>query len=144
VLIPKQRLSTADNIAECRDEKEDLKLSGTGVGRPRCDKLEKHADVVWRFGDQLRQDTIQLPRWEPYWSETCDALIFAAGTVERLPDVTMRSGQPPQDPVTPPVSPELADASRQLDLAGRATRHDSIAASARGARAATRRARAAR
>ena len=30
----------------------------------RCDKLEKHAHVVWQLGDQLRQDTIQPPRWE--------------------------------------------------------------------------------
>jgi hypothetical protein len=31
-----------------------------------CDKLEKHVHVVWQLDDQLRQDTIQPPRWEPY------------------------------------------------------------------------------
>ena len=51
----------------------------------KCDKLEKHAHVVWQLDDQLRQDTIQPPRWEPYRSDTCDALVFAAGTMERLP-----------------------------------------------------------
>lgn len=71
--------------------------------RKRCGKLEKHAHVVWQLNDQLRQDTIQPPRWEPYRSATCDALVFAAGTMERLPtiNVTMRSGQPPKDPVQP-------------------------------------------
>ena len=35
-----------------------------------CDKLEKHVLVVWQLGDQLRQDTVQPPRWEPFRSET--------------------------------------------------------------------------
>jgi hypothetical protein len=65
----------------------------------RCDRLEKHAHVVWQLDDQLRQDTIQPPRWGLYRSGTCDALIFASGTTERLPDITMRSGPPPEDPV---------------------------------------------
>src|SRR5215217_4920858 len=60
-----------------------------------CDKLEKHAHVVWQLDDQLRQDTIQPPRWEPYRSDTCDALVFAAGTMERLPNITWPSGPPP-------------------------------------------------
>jgi hypothetical protein len=64
----------------------------------RCDKLEKHAHVVWQLDNQLRQDTIQPPRWEPYRSDTCDAMVFAAGTMEPLPDITMRSGAPPEDP----------------------------------------------
>jgi hypothetical protein len=67
----------------------------------RCDKLEEHAHVVWQLDDQLRQDTIQPPRWEPYRSDTCDALVFADGTLERLPSITMRSGPPPEDPVRP-------------------------------------------
>jgi hypothetical protein len=62
----------------------------------RCDKLEKHAHVVWQLGDQLRQDTIQAPRWEPYRSATCDALVFARGTIDRLPSSTMRSSKPPE------------------------------------------------
>jgi hypothetical protein len=67
----------------------------------RCDKLEKHAHVVWQLGDQLRQDTIQAPRWEPFRSATCGALVFARGTMERLPGSTMWSGVPPEDPVRP-------------------------------------------
>jgi hypothetical protein len=63
----------------------------------RCDKLKKHAHVVWQLDDQLRQETIQPPRFEPYRSDTCDALVFAYGTVERLPSTT--SGPPPEDPV---------------------------------------------
>lgn len=65
----------------------------------RCDKLEEHAHVVWQLDDQLRQDTIQPPRWEPYGSATCDALVFAAGTMERLPSRPF--GTPPKDPVRP-------------------------------------------
>ena len=67
----------------------------------RCDKLEKHAHVVWQLGDQLRQDTIQAPRWEPFRSATCGALVFARGTMKRLPGSTMWSGVPPEDPVRP-------------------------------------------
>jgi hypothetical protein len=67
----------------------------------RCDKLEEHAHVVWQLDDQLRQDTIQPPRWEPYRSDTCDALVFASGIIERLPDITMRSSLPPEAPVRP-------------------------------------------
>jgi hypothetical protein len=69
----------------------------------RCDKLEEHAHVVWQLGDQLRQDTIQPPRWEPYGSEVCDAFVFAAGTVERLLGLTWGHDPvpPPQDPVRP-------------------------------------------
>jgi hypothetical protein len=78
----------------------------------RCDKLEKHAHVVWQLDDQLRQDTIQPPRWEPYRSDTCDALVFAYGTLERLPNSTWPSGPPPEDPVRPrqsrPSWPRLA------------------------------------
>ena len=78
----------------------------------RCDKLEKRAHLVWQLDDQLRQDTIQPPRWEPYRSDTCDALVFAYGTMERLPSITMRSGPPPEDPVRPrqsrPSWPRLA------------------------------------
>jgi hypothetical protein len=77
----------------------------------RCDKLDKHAHVVWQLDDQLRQDTIQPPRWEPYRSDTCDALVFAYGTVESSPSITMRSG-PPEDSVRPrrsrPSWPRLA------------------------------------
>jgi hypothetical protein len=65
----------------------------------RCDMLEKHEHVVWQLGNQLRQDTIQQPRWEPYWSDVCDALVFAAGTVEEVPTVTW--WPPPKDPVRP-------------------------------------------
>jgi hypothetical protein len=66
----------------------------------KCDKLGKHAHVVWQLDDQLRQDTIQPPRWEPYRSDTCDALVFAAGTVEPAPDVTWPTEQPsPEKPV---------------------------------------------
>ena len=64
----------------------------------RCDKLEKHAHVMWQLGDQLHQDTIQAPRWEPFRSATCDALVFARGTMEPLPGSTM---WPPEDPVRP-------------------------------------------
>ena len=46
---------------------------------------------MWQLDDQLRQDTIRPPRWEPYRSDTCDALVLAAGNVERLPDITMPS-----------------------------------------------------
>jgi hypothetical protein len=79
----------------------------------RCDKLKKHAHVVWQLDDQLRQDTIQPRRWdEPYWSDTCDALVFAYGTIERLPTKTMRSGVVTEDPVRPrqsrPSWPRLA------------------------------------
>src|SRR5688572_10434338 len=38
-----------------------------------CDQLAMHVHVVWQLGDQLRQDTVQPPRWEPYWSDVCDA-----------------------------------------------------------------------
>ena len=68
-----------------------------------CDKLEKHVHVVWQLGDQLRQDTIQPPRWEPYWSDVCDAWVFAAGTVER-PSRHVGDDPvppPPQNPVRP-------------------------------------------
>jgi hypothetical protein len=78
----------------------------------RCDRLEKHAHVVWQLDDQLRQDTIQPPRWEPYRSDTCDALVFAAGTLERLPNITWPSGPPPEAPERPrqsrPSWPRLA------------------------------------
>jgi hypothetical protein len=78
-----------------------------------CDKLEKHRHVVWQLDDQLRQDTIQPQRWDqPYWSDTCDALVFAYGTIERLPTKTMRSGVVTEDPVRPrqsrPSWPRLA------------------------------------
>lgn len=69
-----------------------------------CDKLAMHVHVVWQLGDQLRHDTIQRPRWEPYWSDVCDALVFAAGTVERLLNVTWGDDpvpSPPRDPVRP-------------------------------------------
>jgi hypothetical protein len=76
-------------------------LAGTPWGmvnyhQKKCEKLEKHAHVVWQLDDQLRQDTIQPPRWQPYGSDTCDALVFAAGSLERLPSITMRSGAPPE------------------------------------------------
>jgi hypothetical protein len=62
--------------------------------------------VVWQLDDQLRQDTIQPPRWDPYRSDTCDAVVFAYGTMERLP------GPPAADPVRPrqsrPSWPRLA------------------------------------
>jgi hypothetical protein len=78
----------------------------------KCDKLEKHAHLVWQLDDQLRQDTIQPPRWEPYWSDTCDALVFATGTMERLPTITMRYSAVPEDPVrsrqSRPSLPRLA------------------------------------
>jgi hypothetical protein len=78
----------------------------------RCGKLEEHAHVVWQLDDQLRQDTVQPPRWEPYRSDTCDALVFAYGTVEGFPSITMRSGPPPEDSVRPrrsgPSWPRLA------------------------------------
>jgi hypothetical protein len=77
-----------------------------------CDKLQKHAHVVWQLGDELRQDTIQPPRWEPYRSDTCDALVFAAGTMERFSSVITWSDPPPEDPVRPrqsrPSWPRLA------------------------------------
>lgn len=63
----------------------------------KCRKLEKHAHVVWQLDDQLRQDTIQPPRWEPYRSDTCDALVFAYGTVEPAPDVTWPTAPPPPE-----------------------------------------------
>jgi hypothetical protein len=79
----------------------------------KCSKLEKHAHVVWQLADQLRRDTIQPPRWEPYRSDTCDALVFAYGTVEPAPDVTWPTAPPPpEDPVRPrrsrPSWPRLA------------------------------------
>jgi hypothetical protein len=79
----------------------DGSLAGSSWGlvnyhQKRCAKLEKHAHVVWQLDDQLRQDTIKPPHWEPYSSATCDALVFSAGTIERLPDITMRSGLPPK------------------------------------------------
>jgi hypothetical protein len=44
---------------------------GTALGHGQLSpkvvhKLEKHVHVVWQLDDQLRQDTIQPPRWEPY------------------------------------------------------------------------------
>ncbi len=77
-----------------------------------CDKLEKHVHVVWQLGDQLRQDTVQPPRWEPYWSDVCDALVFAAGTVE--PPSRHVGGRPSAAPATEPsatpsVSLEVAE-----------------------------------
>ena len=58
-----------------------------------------------QLGDQLRQDTIQPPSWEPYCSDVCDALVFSAGTVERLPHIIMLGHEPvpppPRDPVRP-------------------------------------------
>jgi hypothetical protein len=68
-----------------------------------CDKLEKHVHVVWQLGDQLRQDTVQPPRWEPYWSDVCDAWVFAAGTVEphRVTWGDDPVPPPPQNPVRP-------------------------------------------
>jgi hypothetical protein len=71
----------------------------------KCDKLEKHAHVVWQLDDQLRRDTIQPPRWEPYWSDVCDAWVFAAGTLERLSRVIIWGDDPvpppPKDPAPP-------------------------------------------
>jgi hypothetical protein len=79
-----------------------LRPSHVNYHQERCEELEKHAHVVWQLDDQLRQDTIQPRRWDqPYWSDTCDAWVFAAGTVERLPKIIMRSGQQPEDPVRP-------------------------------------------
>ena len=78
----------------------------------KCDKPEKHAHVVWQLDDQLRQDTVQPPHWEPYRSDTCDALVFAAGTMERLPHVTWGSDPVPEDSERPrqsrPSWPRLA------------------------------------
>ena len=40
-----------------------------------CDKLKKHVHVAWQLGAQLRQDTIQPPRWEPYRFNTCNGRL---------------------------------------------------------------------
>ena len=68
-----------------------------------CDKLAMHVHVVWQLGDQLRQDTVQPPRWAPYWSDVCDAWVFAAGTVEphRVTWGDDPVPPPPQNPVRP-------------------------------------------
>ena len=67
--------------------------------------------MVWQLDDQLRQDTIQPPRWEPYRSDTCDALVFAAGTVEPVPHVTCggQTGSATGASAIPAVSLELAE-----------------------------------
>ena len=105
----------------------------------RCDKLEEHAHVVWQLGDQLRQDTVQPPRWEPYWSARRDALS------SRLAPWSVFPAGPLCDAATgpsaaPSVSPELAEASRKSHL-------DAVPAAARscaGAAGGTRGARGAR
>jgi len=68
-----------------------------------CDKLAMHVHAVWQLGDQLRQGTVQPPRWEPYWSDVCDAWVFAAGTVEphRVTWGDDPVTPPPQNPVRP-------------------------------------------
>lgn len=74
-------------------ESELINYDGTFAGLPwgtvnyhpnkNCQTYRRHLHVVWQDGDQLRQNAIQVPYWDEYWSDTAlpDHLLIAGGSV---------------------------------------------------------------